>query len=298
MITEEQRLLRKNGIGGSDAAAIMGLSPWKTTRELWFEKLPNYESVKNEVTLSMSLGNTLEPFLIKQYEEATGHSAAMPTQTFRHKDYPFLIAHIDGIDTISETLIEAKVCLSPAFSKKWGTEGTNQIPPEYLMQCVHYCLVLDKPAVEIIALVLGELKFYRYVRNHELEQQYLQKALEFWYMVQNEIMPPATDCKEHLDDKTAIGEVKVADSELLAKIEKIKAIRDLIKQHEKIEEELKLEILKDMGNAPTLQDSEGKKLGQVIVSNRKSLNLDALKEVVSNLNDYYETKESKSFRIF
>ena len=39
MITEKQRLERKKSIGGSDVAAILGLSPWKTPGDVYLEKI-------------------------------------------------------------------------------------------------------------------------------------------------------------------------------------------------------------------------------------------------------------------
>ena len=39
MLTKEQKLLRRTGIGGSDAAAILGLSPWATPLDIYNEKV-------------------------------------------------------------------------------------------------------------------------------------------------------------------------------------------------------------------------------------------------------------------
>ena len=44
MTREEWLEARKNGIGGSDAATILGLNPYKTTIELWEEKTGDMQS--------------------------------------------------------------------------------------------------------------------------------------------------------------------------------------------------------------------------------------------------------------
>ena len=61
---------RRQGIGGSDAAAAVGLSPWKTRLELWLEKTG--QTPDREETPEMRRGTLLEPVVKQLYADATG----------------------------------------------------------------------------------------------------------------------------------------------------------------------------------------------------------------------------------
>lgn len=299
MLTEEQKKIRKFGIGGSDAGAIMGVSPWKTARELWFEKQPDYDHKirDDKETDLMEAGNALEPAVINMFRRHTKLTVSTPQETFYSKEYPFMFAHLDGL-VENGNILEAKAVTTPYMARRWGEEGTNQIPAEYLMQVAHYCMVMDRPVADIAAFIVGEFKMYRYVRNPELEKEYIQKAKDFWYMVQNNIMPPASDYKEALDEYREQLETAIANNETMRLIEEIREKQGFIKQHEARIDELKKLVLEAMGTAAVLNSEDGKKLAQVIISNRNNLNLEKLKKIVPNLSDFYEPKQIKSFRIF
>ena len=56
-------------LGGSDAAAALGLSPWKTPVELWLEKTGKKPSEIPD-NIPMAVGRALEDFVAKQYGKA------------------------------------------------------------------------------------------------------------------------------------------------------------------------------------------------------------------------------------
>ena len=89
MLTETQLENRKNGIGGSDAAVICGLSSYKTPRQLWAEKVSG--ETQQVDSFAIRFGNYFEPFLISEYETLNNVKVLRPTETFHHKDFPFLI---------------------------------------------------------------------------------------------------------------------------------------------------------------------------------------------------------------
>lgn len=178
MLTPQQRKIRKSSIGGSDAAALMGLHPYKTPEQLLIEKttddLPNIDN------LFIRLGHYLEPFVIKEFEMTNGVKILQPKETFFHKDHKFLIAHVDGIIDQTGEIFEAKTCFSYATAKRFKDIGTDGVPIEYFMQCVHYMAVLDKPVVTLAALVFNQLKTYRIERSLTLESKYLEQAELFF----------------------------------------------------------------------------------------------------------------------
>lgn len=66
-LTEEEWLsYRRRGIGGSDVAALLGISPWRTARDLYYDKL-NVAAVEDEEGnwVALEMGHLLEPLVAK-----------------------------------------------------------------------------------------------------------------------------------------------------------------------------------------------------------------------------------------
>lgn len=70
MTREEWLAERKTGIGGSDAAAVLGISPWRTPVDVWLDKTGRKQP--GEETEAMRIGAELEDFVARRYVERTG----------------------------------------------------------------------------------------------------------------------------------------------------------------------------------------------------------------------------------
>ena len=66
---EEWREARKNGIGGSDVGAIMGLNPWKSPVEVWLEKTGHSEPPDLSGKESVEWGNRLEAVVAEKFAD-------------------------------------------------------------------------------------------------------------------------------------------------------------------------------------------------------------------------------------
>ncbi len=62
---------RPHGLGGTDIAAVLGLSPFKTPLQLWAEKV-GHSSFEQKDALHLRYGQHLEPFVAAEYELMTG----------------------------------------------------------------------------------------------------------------------------------------------------------------------------------------------------------------------------------
>ena len=67
---EEWLAARKNGIGGSDAAAILHLSEWSTPFDVWLDKTGKAEDKPDN--LNMMIGRELEETVARLWEQETG----------------------------------------------------------------------------------------------------------------------------------------------------------------------------------------------------------------------------------
>jgi len=119
---------RRKGIGGSDVAAIMGISPWKTAFQVYQEKRKEVNDWEgNEAT---DWGTRLEPAIRQWYSDQTGRPVRLPDKIMYSSEYPFMLATLDGF-TDDRRVIQIK---TSRYSKGWGEPGTNQIPHDDMVQ--------------------------------------------------------------------------------------------------------------------------------------------------------------------
>jgi len=179
---------RLTGLGGSDAAAALGVSPWKTALELYLEKrgeLAPFEG--NEAT---RWGMLLEPVVRQEYAERTGRIVRVPEGVLRAAgNRDFMLAHPDGI-TDDGRLYEGKTARSP---EGWGEPGTDQVPQGYLLQVQHYMLVTAMPVADIAVLIGGsDFRMYEIPADRELQEMIADGEHDFWMRVQKG-EPPEPD---------------------------------------------------------------------------------------------------------
>ena len=107
MFTVEER---RNYIGGSDIAAVMGMSRWKTQLQLWLEKTGEAEPADLSKVEAVQLGSELEEFVAQKFAKETGKQVRKQSKMYVHKDYPYMAAHIDRLITGTDEILECKTC--------------------------------------------------------------------------------------------------------------------------------------------------------------------------------------------
>ena len=267
MLTTKQLENRKSGIGGSDVAAIMGLSNFKSSHDVYLEKIGVENKVIDNERLYM--GRSLEPFIVNEFEKRTDKKVILPEDTFRHPDHKFMIANVDGILADESAILECKTCSTYA-ENKFGQEGTDDIPNEYLLQCAHYCCVLNKD-IAYIAVLIGVEKFkiYKYIRNKSFEEKMIAIEKEFWNAhVIPQCPPPLTKIVEDKEEKPSI-----ASFEIQEKIDSYRSQTKIKRELERSIEKLKLEILNGVGKTGKVTDEMGNKLATINI--RKSTRFDS-----------------------
>jgi putative phage-type endonuclease len=179
---------RRQGIGGSDAAAIVGLNPFKSAFEVYAEKVgvaPDRED--NE---AMRQGRDLEEYVAARFTEATGKKVRRKSAMLRGAEYPFMLANVDRMLTGSLIGLECKT--TGAFSLKRFKNG--DYPPEYYCQCVHYMAVTGAPMWYLAVLHLGRGFEVYEIQRDEAEIKALAEAeREFWERHVIPRVPPEPD---------------------------------------------------------------------------------------------------------
>lgn len=237
-LSEKQIENRAKGIGGSDAAAVLGQSRYKTPLDVYQDKLGYSEPFNGN--LNTALGDYLETFIMEMYDDKKGIELEKPDSELEmiHKDYPWMRCNLDFVS--KDRSIVGEIKFAP-FSKGWGEEGTDEIPTEHLLQCAHNCIVSESffgikyEKFPCIALIQGfgspQIKEFFYKRNSKLESLIIQKEKEFWLEhVEKETPPNPTNLKDQ-----TIPIDQIIDKSVIADETTI----DLYEQHKKISEEMK-----------------------------------------------------------
>ncbi|RXJ70761.1 hypothetical protein CS022_22280 [Veronia nyctiphanis] len=111
---------RRLGIGGSDVAAILGLSPYRTAYEVWEEKTGRSEPDDLSDNDRVHFGNELEDVVAREYARRTGQKVQKRNHPFVHKTQPWLRANIDRHIVGADKGLECKTADKWAARDMWG----------------------------------------------------------------------------------------------------------------------------------------------------------------------------------
>lgn len=191
--TREQWLAgRKSGIGASEAAAVIGMSPWMTPLELWHVKigvalpkdLSDNEAVKQ--------GNRMEPVL------RTFFAGMHPEYQIEYNAYDilcqqdreWLFATLDGElyreDTGKYGILEIKTA-TPNGKVGWAEWANGQLKQTYYIQCLHQLLATGYDFVRLFAALYsqnGDITLREYeIERKDVEEDMawlLEQETKFW----------------------------------------------------------------------------------------------------------------------
>lgn len=187
MLTPQQSAERNSYLGGSDCAAALGLSRFKTTLQLWAEKTGKIEPEDISKKVNVRLGNKLEDAVAQFFMEETGKKVQRVNSTRFHEKYPFLGANIDRKVVGEDAILECKTA-SAWMAKEWAGE---EIPQEYILQVMHY-LAVTGASKGYIAVLIGnaDFKWKEIVRDEQIIEQIITKEVAFWNtFVVPQVMP-------------------------------------------------------------------------------------------------------------
>lgn len=224
---------RRRGIGGSDAAAVLGMSKWKSPLQVWMEK--RGELVDQPDSEPMLWGRALEPVIRQQYAERTGRVVRLPEGILWHPKHPFMLATVDGV-TDDSRLLEIKTART---AESWGEPGTDEIPQAYLIQVQHYLSVTVLPVADVAVLIGGsDFRLYEVESDPELQELIIEGEAGFWKMVEAGTPPEPTTLA---DIKTRFGRISTAgsveaDESCIEAINRLKDIKTQLKALESEEE--------------------------------------------------------------
>ena len=249
---EEWLALRKGYIGGSDAAAVLGLSEYTSPYSLWAEKtgrVPGFEG-----NISTEVGNYLEDMVAHLWMKETGKKVRRKNRTLVNSDYPWPCANLDRVVEGERALLEIKTTTSlPVMRQIKGGE----YPDRWYCQMMHYLAVTGYERAYLAALVnCRELRIWVLERDDAEIKALMEAEERFWLHVTDDTPPPldgsdaSTEALETIYAESAAeaGDVDLFGREVL--LDERAQIQTSIKELEKRATEIENIIKADMGDSP------------------------------------------------
>ena len=195
MSREEWLELRRHGIGGSDAAAIVGLSKWASPYTVWADKTGRLPDKPD--TEAMRQGRDLEEYVAQRFSEATGKRVKRCNAILYNPAYPHSHADVDRMIVGENAGLECKTTSTLDVKQFRGVE----FPEKYYAQCVHYMAITGADRWYLAVLVLGkEFHVYTLERDEAEIRALMDAETAFWEQYVETDTPPAADGAESTTD--------------------------------------------------------------------------------------------------
>lgn len=178
---EEWLSLRKNGIGGSDAASIIGVNPFSSPYRVWADKTGRLDPQPDSE--AMRQGRDLEEYVAKRFCEQTGKKVKRSNIMYFSDEYPFMLADVDRLIVGEKAGLECKT--TSTLNLKNFKNG--EFPMTYYCQCLHYMIVTGYRKWYLAVLVFGR-DFYVFEIPYDEEdaQALIEAEKDFW---ENNVVP-------------------------------------------------------------------------------------------------------------
>jgi putative phage-type endonuclease len=256
---------RQKYIGGSDVAAILGISPWKTATDLWLDKIkPPVERTGEANAAAKRRGSRLEPYILDMIRDEHGLEIVARNERYVDEDVPYFAAEIDA-ETADEN-VEIKT-VHPFKAKEWGELDTDQLPLHYVAQVQWGLGIRRRERCRVFALIGDDLRPYVIERDDETIAAMRARAAEFWarYVV-TQIAPPLD-----FGDRKTLDALKRlypgtdgSTVEATAMHEHWRAVletaQEMVGKYQGVVDGAKAHLLAEMGDAALLRFADGRAL--------------------------------------
>lgn len=165
---------RRTGIGSSDVAGILGVSPYSTPFQVWLSKVEELDDdTENE---AMRWGRLLESMILDEWERVNGEpTVRYGERLIRSANHPWLLASPDAM-TAAGVPIDAKV------TSDWSWD---EVPNHYRLQSLHQQIVVGADHGLVVALHAGRrLETYRVDMDYDMAWEIISRTEEFWKLVE------------------------------------------------------------------------------------------------------------------
>ena len=251
---EEWLEIRKTGIGGSDAGAVVGLNPYSSAYSVYHEKLSLVEAFEgNDKT---RLGTDLEDYVAKRFEEETGKKVRRLNAVLRSIERPHMLADVDRMIVGEDAGLECKTTAN--FEGYKFSEG--EYPAYWACQCYHYMSVTGAKWWYICVLDLssGKLSVIPITREESEIKALEEMEKTFWRENVEKRVCPAPNgsdrCDEIIEEKYPTADIGAPAIDLMGYSKELARLAEIKAQIKPLEDEKKAleQSLKEaLGEAPS-----------------------------------------------
>lgn len=260
---------RRTYIGGSDVAAIMGISPWQTPLQCYEKKISTTpEAINEEKRKFFARRKRQEPVIAEMLAdegiEVTRLSLDASPNRYIDGDLPFLAAEIDFEFVMSDSvrdrfsdrpeiaaIPDGATCngeiktVHPFAAHEWGEQGSEDVPIHYSAQVMHGLGVTRRPLALVAALFgLDNLSLFAIMPDAETIAGMRAKCSSFWHdHVIARIAPDPINMEDMMRlFARAKGRPVEADEDTIEALINLGAIRSKMSAFKKDKEELEFQI--------------------------------------------------------
>lgn len=298
MSREDWLIQRKKTIGGSEAAALVGMSKYSSPYMVWADKtnrLPEQED--NE---AMRIGRDLEEYVAKRFTEATGKKVRRENYMLYNPLYPHSHADVDRMVVGENAGLECKTTNTLDIKQFKGVD----FPDKYYVQCVHYMAITGADRWYLAVLVFGK-GFFTYILERDQEEiDALMKAEnDFWESYIENDVPPVPDGKTPTTETIKVIYDKGTQDDVVNLIGRENLLNEYISIKKQISSSKeRLDEIENIIKNDLKEFTGGECRGFKVTfknGSRKTLNSKALIEDNPNIdiNDYYSVSAYRTLKI-
>jgi len=305
---------RRLGIGGSDVAAILGLSKYKSPYQLWLDKT-NRAELDDSESEPAYWGNMLEDVVAKEYAKRNGVKVQRVNQTLEHPEFTWARANIDRAiinpeisgnvrikdgKLTTDRILECKTA-NQYLAKLWGDEQSESVPDYYLTQCQWYMGVTGASLCGLGVLIGGQkFRSYQVAFDPELFEMLTDECSKFWNEHVQADVPPAPTTFDDVLHRWSThnpNQALQADDELANLVAEYKDLNKTIKEASAELDGMKLQICSRMEDAEMII-AEEKRLATFKYQERNTLDSKALKAAHPDIYEQFvKTSSTRVLRV-
>lgn len=243
--SQEWHARRRSGIGGSDSAAVLGESKWRTPYAVWAQKTGR--AAATPPNTAMKAGTALEKVIREMYSNETGRTVYDPGFAV-DEECPIIVGDVDGL------------CDDRVLEIKNSRYEWDEIPVDYFFQCQHYMRLFNKPFADLAVLFSGQdFRIFTIEAQPELWEMIIPVYREFWRCVETDT-PPELETLADVNNayRQSRDSSIVLNAQTIESVRNIQRLKDEIKELEMMISDLEFIVKKDMADNAVGTDANGK----------------------------------------
>ena len=184
---------RRGFLGGTDIAAVIGVSPWRSPLDVWMEKTGRAQ--QRETNYARRRGTRLEALLLEEFGRRHPEFRVSRPRKPIIRDAGFPAgASLDGLAYPKASRKAAAVLEAKTAFGSWKAFQGRDLPDQYWVQVQWYLWVTGLPVAYVIADTGSwDVKEITVEPDAEVQQRLVDEGKRFWldYVVADTPPPPA-----------------------------------------------------------------------------------------------------------